>query len=438
MGIGPLRADLLFSCRDVCARSFPPCVSIVAEPGDFSAALSLSALIHACYDTAKVAVVRYVKRNNDRPLLGILIPVVKADVECFYWNQLPFEEDIREYSFAALEDVAVSANQRRAAEDLVRSMNLMTAARDDDGDPTEALVPKHTFNPALQRFYQCVERRALDPDADVSELDPSIARYIVPDPSLLRQAAPKLNNFRAAFDLRPVEQKEKKQKRHWKDWYSSEVAQDAEMDAMRKRQRAEGEGAAAAAVGAGAGGLVVGMDASQDSRSGGASSFSLESAVADVVDAVGAVRPVADFKAMLARRDDPTAVGRALEQMGLRIRETLDQSLRGHLYPRALECLQAMRAGAVQMEDVERFNALLLSLKLLCAPSPAKPHPKHEEFYAQMRNANVLPIHDGEVAASRVTEAEARNFFEAELEESVSAPVVAPPAVDDALFDSME
>jgi hypothetical protein len=53
-------------------------------------------LIHALYDTAKVAVVRFVKKMNDRPLLGILIPVVKADVEAFYFNQLPFEEDIRE------------------------------------------------------------------------------------------------------------------------------------------------------------------------------------------------------------------------------------------------------------------------------------------------------------------------------------------------------
>jgi len=43
-------------------------------------------------------------------------------------------------------------------------------------DPCEALQPKTTFNPALQRFYQCVERRALDPEADISELDPVISK----------------------------------------------------------------------------------------------------------------------------------------------------------------------------------------------------------------------------------------------------------------------
>ena len=90
------RRSLEFSCHSLLGRlcSLLCCLfylcSIVAEPGDFSSALQLSALIHACYDTAKVAVVRYVKRNNDRPLLGILLPVVKADVECFYFNQLPF------------------------------------------------------------------------------------------------------------------------------------------------------------------------------------------------------------------------------------------------------------------------------------------------------------------------------------------------------------
>ena len=41
----------------------------------------------------------------------------------------------------------------------------------------EALKPKHTFNPVLQRFYQCVQQRAMSPDAPVTTLDPTIAKY---------------------------------------------------------------------------------------------------------------------------------------------------------------------------------------------------------------------------------------------------------------------
>jgi len=65
---------------------------IVAEPGDYTSALSLSALIHALYEKESVAVVRYVKRKNSNPLFGILTPLIKPDVECLYFNQLPYVE----------------------------------------------------------------------------------------------------------------------------------------------------------------------------------------------------------------------------------------------------------------------------------------------------------------------------------------------------------
>ncbi len=104
---------------------------IVAEPGDFSSALALSALIHALYEKRSVAVVRYVKRKNSNPLFGILTPLIKPDVECLYFNQLPYVEDMRDFTFRSLVDVEVTANQKQAAIDLIQNMNLMTAATED-------------------------------------------------------------------------------------------------------------------------------------------------------------------------------------------------------------------------------------------------------------------------------------------------------------------
>jgi ATP-dependent DNA helicase 2 subunit 2 len=379
-----------------------------------------------------VAVVRFVKRMNDRPLLGILIPVVKADVEAFYFNQLPFEEDIREFSFAGLDDVRITANQKDAAEQLIRSMNLMAAGPAEDGDePGEALIPKYTFNPALQRFYQCVERRALDPSADISELDPNIARYIVPSPSLLRQAAPKLANFKSAFDLRPVEENEKKKKRHWKDWYSEEV-RDSDIEELRKRARggeSDAGGSAAAAAAAG----------SATPSQGSASIFSLEAAVADVIDHVGPLRPVSDFESMLTRRDDPTIVSRAMDELSARIRDSLQHSYMGSEYSRAFDCIIALRAASVRFEEAEKFNSLLGWLKKECAPTVEKPRPKHADFYAKLQQGNVLPIHEGEVSTSTVNESDAKNFYTADVQ-LPSAPIPAAAAAADAddLFDSME
>lgn len=56
-------------------------------------------------------------------------------------------------------------------------MDLMTAYRDEDDQPMEALQPKLTFNPVIQRVYQCVQHRAIHPDEPIPELDPVLDRY---------------------------------------------------------------------------------------------------------------------------------------------------------------------------------------------------------------------------------------------------------------------
>lgn len=40
-------------------------------------------------------------------------------------------QDLRDFSFRSLADVAVTANQKQAAIDLIQNMNLMTAGTDD-------------------------------------------------------------------------------------------------------------------------------------------------------------------------------------------------------------------------------------------------------------------------------------------------------------------
>jgi ATP-dependent DNA helicase 2 subunit 2 len=338
--------------------------------------------------------------------------------------------------------VKVSANQKEAAEALVRSMNLMSAVPsnggdgDEDEEPTESLVPKHTFNPALQRFYQCVERRALDPSADIvgEGLDPAIQRYLVPLPSVLRQAAPKLAAFKSAFDLRPVEETDKKaKKRHWKDWYSEEL-RDSDVAEMRKRARGfeEGGGGAAAAA---AGGASATPSVSQTPGA----PFSLDAAVADTVDHVGPIRPVADFHAMLARRDEAGIEVRAMDELAARIKDALVNSFAGSEYPRAFDGLQALRAACVRFEESERFNTLLAWLKKECAPTPEQPKKKHAEFFARMHAAMVLPIHSGEVPAAPLAQEEAQKFYEADVDmPAPPAAAAAAPQNEDDLFDSME
>lgn len=66
--------------------------AIVAEPGNIRAEEALSALIHALHELQMCMLVRYVKRNNDRPLFGVCHPKIKVEFECLYFNQLPYLE----------------------------------------------------------------------------------------------------------------------------------------------------------------------------------------------------------------------------------------------------------------------------------------------------------------------------------------------------------
>jgi ATP-dependent DNA helicase 2 subunit 2 len=114
--------------------------------------------------------------------LGFLAPHIKPDYECLYYNSLPFAEDIRQYSFSSLapdkarKSVAPTAQQLQAAEKLINDMDLMHNEEREDGSLGESLKPKYTYNPVLQRFYQCVQFRALNPDSNLPKLDPLIEK----------------------------------------------------------------------------------------------------------------------------------------------------------------------------------------------------------------------------------------------------------------------
>jgi len=58
---------------------------------------ALGSLIHALFELEKVAICRYVTRKNSSPKLVCMIPHIDSTYECFYVNQLPTSEDIRDY-----------------------------------------------------------------------------------------------------------------------------------------------------------------------------------------------------------------------------------------------------------------------------------------------------------------------------------------------------
>ena len=152
------------------------------------------------------------KRTNSPPQLVCLSPYRTTDVEGLLVNQLPFSEDFRLFSFPPLPETPLDAEdeystegagtqgvthaQMAAAGSLIDALMLPstttggeTKEEGDGGDGGDGggkgpgpdyLVPEHTYNPTLQRFYQCLKARVMEPNCALPPAAESIDAILRP------------------------------------------------------------------------------------------------------------------------------------------------------------------------------------------------------------------------------------------------------------------
>jgi len=153
------------------------------------------------------------------------------------------------------------------------------------------------------------------------------------------------------------------------------------------------------------------------------SELSMESLVSHGCSDVGSINPVADFRHMLARRD-VDLVDKAIEQMQERIVAFVNESIGAQLYPKAIECLEAMRNGCVQEEESAKFNQFLHHLRALYAQK------RRHDFWTLVCDAKLALISTEEANDSVVTAEEAKQFVALEEKEGLTTA--------DDLFDMIE
>ncbi|ETO20687.1 ATP-dependent DNA helicase, partial [Reticulomyxa filosa] len=221
---------LAFTDKKLIPRShfMGPVMVCVAQAGNQGSAMTLSTFIHGCFEKNRVAIARLVSRKNAAPKLVVLEPRIKASGECFVVNELPFYEDIRNYPFASFafnKKFQPTAQQIEAAKNLVNSLNLME--EDDNEGEKELLRPQEMFNPILQRFYENLQCRALDPNAPIQPLSPTIIKYLEPPEEVFRKAEPALKEFAEKFPVTVIrcviscatfsKKEAKKERKHWSE-----------------------------------------------------------------------------------------------------------------------------------------------------------------------------------------------------------------------------
>lgn len=73
--------------------------------------------------------------------------------------------------------ISITKNYPFTALCLSGSIWLTSCPFSNFSEAVEALRPETTFNPVFQRYFQALDKRLLDEEADISSIDPRILKY---------------------------------------------------------------------------------------------------------------------------------------------------------------------------------------------------------------------------------------------------------------------
>lgn len=293
---------------------------LCAQNGFEKSRIGLSALIRSMLQKDYVAIARYVKRQNSEPFLACLYPFVSEDTECMYVCQLPFDEDVREFPFPAFArnpKYEVTPAQKKSARELIEKFSL---------DSFDSLSPETTPNPGLQRYYSCVESRALDPEADLSIVDPSVQELLESFKGI-PEDDPVFKKFCDFFPLHAQVKQKKDEKKHWRQALESISAEPTLQESIEpSTEKVE---------------------------------FKADDLLRRRAASIGLVDPVRDFSDLVA---DPTSREHAFSESWNVIQDLVRNSYMGNQFAKACDLLFALRSFALASHSsdlVTRFNATL-------------------------------------------------------------------------------
>uniref|UniRef100_A0A8C3ALN0 X-ray repair cross-complementing protein 5 n=1 Tax=Cyclopterus lumpus TaxID=8103 RepID=A0A8C3ALN0_CYCLU len=354
-------------------------IKVFSGKDDEHAGVALSALIRALDELNMVAIVRYAYDRRSNPQVGAAFPCIKKDHECLIYVQLPFMEDLRQFTFPSLENnkkFTPSDTQLSAVDSLIDSMMLLE--EDDNGDQKDMFKVHHIPNPAFQRHFQCLHHRAVSPSTPLPPMEPWLkAALECPDVIAERCQGP-LEEVKRKFPLTEVEKK-KKLKTSAQIFGKDSGEPDAKM--------AKG-------------------DEEED--------YNLADIAEGSVTSVGSVDPM-----------------HICQQLTRRLEQLLSNKNTAY-FMKSITCIQAFREQSVKLGDANLYNGYLQSLKT------SIPNRGLEVFWDLLVQDAVTLISKDEVKGSTVSKTDADQFLVTEEKKKEAA---APPAEDtgdvDDLLDMM-
>lgn len=194
--------------------------NIFADSNNLEAQISLSSLAKAMKAQEKLALVRFVRRTNAEPKLGVLYPVTRiadqSQAEYFNFAEVPFSEDLKRFTFPSLERVVTADGKElkehrslpndamfHAMEGLVDTMDLSHAFQDEDGSDLPWFSTEDSFNPAIHRMKDAVAWRVMHPDStELPRPHWEVDKFLDTPQEVREASAPYIEHCKKLFNIR--------------------------------------------------------------------------------------------------------------------------------------------------------------------------------------------------------------------------------------------
>ncbi|XP_035860194.1 X-ray repair cross-complementing protein 5 [Sander lucioperca] len=366
-------------------------IKIFSAKDDEHAGVALSALIRALDELNMVAIVRYAYDRRSNPQVGAAFPCIKQDYECLMYVQLPFMEDLRQFTFPSLANnkkFTPSDTQLSAVDSLIDSMMLV-----EGDDQKDMFKVHHIPNPAFQRHFQCLHHRAVSPGTPLPPMEPWLKTALERPDVISERCHVPLEEIKRKFPLTEVEKKKKLKT-------SAQIfGKDSEEPDAKKEKGDEEE------------------------------EYSLADIAEGSVTSVGSVDPARDFRTLIRKKSLP--FGEVCQQLTRRIEQLLSNK-NTHYYMKSITCIQAFREQSVKLGDANLYNGYLQSLKR------SIPNRGLEVFWNLLVQDAITLISKDEVEGSTVSKNEANQFLVSEeKKEEASTPQAEDTGDVDDLLDMM-
>ncbi|XP_078259364.1 X-ray repair cross-complementing protein 5-like [Rhinoraja longicauda] len=353
-------------------------LKVFAAKDDEHAAVALSALVHSLEELEMVAIVRYVYDRRSNPQIGMAFPLIKDKSECLIYIQLPFMEDLRQFTFTSLKNnkkAATSEEQLEAVDALIDSMSLVM---DDEEELQDLFKVNKVPNPHFQRLFQCLQWKAFHPDEPLPPLDPQLKSMLDQPQEVADSSLAALEQLKKLFTL----QDSGKKKEH-------KIAQQIFKDNDPEEQDAK--------------------------RARSDEDFNIVTLAEGTMTAVGSLNPVSDFQALVHQKS--VNFREVTKQLMDRVYQFLEVKSQQY-YIKSLDCIKVCRKESVKAGESQHFNTILKTLKESVDTKGL------DEFWELIVQDSVSLITRNEDADSTVTSEEAKQFLlpeETSMEEETAS-----------------